>query len=498
MSAKDLEVRRMRAGALFTAGLSSIEVAQRTGVTRRSVRRWRKTFNASGLDGLVARKSSGRPSELGHDLKRKLEELYSIVKDGRRESGSWLKVAEAVNRRLEVSYHVDHIRRLVRCAPRPERFTIITCSSPFSRTEGANVDQSGSEAATRRDRDFGHLQRAQDLFERSDFGSAEKEARKIYERADRADNHELQAEAAVWLQRISYEQGDYLGAENRFDLSVIAIKRRIPGLEEKDPEDAAAEIVQSVKSRSQLALLSKNDPIAHIFMQALHYRRKISLERVAYWDQEAFAAEAEAGLADSLEVDMQLGVPDGQIGHDKRLQAVLRITNRQKDAAKRLFHESREMFSVNSLGAAYLDRDWGFFHWNDGNTRAARKRLLQAAEQLSGHLADPRALGSTFHIRSRVELQDRKVLEALRYGLAANAVHPYGFVMMGLVKLVREYKLEKEFLQIIREFWKFGKEPFKSVSGLMERLAYNDQAKAYTKMRDNLEQLRRAVYQESS
>ena len=95
-------------------------------------------------------------------------------------------------------------------------------------------------------------------------------------------------------------------------------------------------------------------------------------------------------------------------------------------------------------------------------------------------------------------MQDRKVLEALRYGLAANAVHPYGFVMMGLVKLVREYKLEKEFLQIIREFWKFGKEPFKSVSGLMERLAYNDQAKAYTKMRDNLEQLRRAVYQESS
>ena len=115
-SPQELERRRVRALALLKEGLLPVEVAQRVGVDRRSVRRWKRAARRRGEAGVRAKPAPGRPSKLGPEHKRRLE---ALLLEGAQAAGFhtelWTcpRVAELIERRFSVHYHVDHIGRLL-------------------------------------------------------------------------------------------------------------------------------------------------------------------------------------------------------------------------------------------------------------------------------------------------------------------------------------------------------------------------------------------------
>lgn len=115
-SPQELEHRRLRALAMLKDGLLPHEVAERLGVDRRSVRRWKAAARVEGEQGVKARPAAGRPSKLGAKDKRRLE---GILLKGARSAGFgtdlWTcpRVAEVIEQRFGVQYHVDHIGRLL-------------------------------------------------------------------------------------------------------------------------------------------------------------------------------------------------------------------------------------------------------------------------------------------------------------------------------------------------------------------------------------------------
>ena len=115
-SPEELERRRLRALSLLNEGLLPSEVARRVGVDRRSVRRWKAAARRQGEAGIRARPAPGRPPKLAAKHKRKLEVL--LLK-GAQAAGFhtdlWTcpRVADLVERRFGVHYHVDHVGRLL-------------------------------------------------------------------------------------------------------------------------------------------------------------------------------------------------------------------------------------------------------------------------------------------------------------------------------------------------------------------------------------------------
>ena len=112
-SAIDLEQRRRRALRLLRSGLSVNEVALRVGADPSSVRRWRQAFRRR----LTTRQKNG---------------LVKRLRTGARANGFstdfWTcpRIAELIERRYGVRYHVDHIPHLLRspdlatsCPPAP-------------------------------------------------------------------------------------------------------------------------------------------------------------------------------------------------------------------------------------------------------------------------------------------------------------------------------------------------------------------------------------------
>ena len=72
-SPKALERRHLRAVALLEEGFTPVEVARQLGVDRRSVRRWRASYDAAGEAGVHAKPVPGRPPKLDAKARRKLE-----------------------------------------------------------------------------------------------------------------------------------------------------------------------------------------------------------------------------------------------------------------------------------------------------------------------------------------------------------------------------------------------------------------------------------------
>lgn len=116
-SPEELERRRLRALALLEGGLLPSEVARRVGVDRRSVRRWKAAARKHGEAGVLARDVPGRPPKLKLAQKRRLE---GLLLKGPLASGFdtdlWTcpRVAEVIQQRFGVDYHVDHVGRLLR------------------------------------------------------------------------------------------------------------------------------------------------------------------------------------------------------------------------------------------------------------------------------------------------------------------------------------------------------------------------------------------------
>lgn len=115
-SPEELERRRTRAMDLLNQGLAPVEVAHRVGVDRRSVRRWNAAYRRRGAAALKARPAPGRPSVLDAKAKRQVERL---LRKGAQAAGFhtdlWTcpRVAQVIEQRFGVTYHVDHIGRLL-------------------------------------------------------------------------------------------------------------------------------------------------------------------------------------------------------------------------------------------------------------------------------------------------------------------------------------------------------------------------------------------------
>jgi transposase len=116
-SPRELEQRRYRALALLQQGLGPHEVAQRLGVDRRSVRRWKSDARRRGREALRARPASGRPSRLDRGQRRVLERaLLRGAEAAGFPTPLWTcpRVAHWIEQRFGIRYHVDHVSRLLR------------------------------------------------------------------------------------------------------------------------------------------------------------------------------------------------------------------------------------------------------------------------------------------------------------------------------------------------------------------------------------------------
>jgi transposase len=115
-TAEELERRRLRALGLLGQGKMPGEIAKLVGVDRRSVRRWKATIRTDGESGLRARPASGRPPKLLAKDKRKLERLLlkgPLAAGFGTDLWTCPRVAELIEQRFAVHYHVDHIGRLL-------------------------------------------------------------------------------------------------------------------------------------------------------------------------------------------------------------------------------------------------------------------------------------------------------------------------------------------------------------------------------------------------
>src|SRR2546426_5913389 len=71
-SPAELERRRLRAIELLQREIPVHVVAERLGVDRRSVRRWKRAYRGGGRNGLRARPPPGRPPKLSAAHRRQL------------------------------------------------------------------------------------------------------------------------------------------------------------------------------------------------------------------------------------------------------------------------------------------------------------------------------------------------------------------------------------------------------------------------------------------
>lgn len=115
-SPAELEARRRRAAQYFRERKSLAEVARLCGAGLSSVKRWKKAWKHGGVQALAARPHPGPTCKLTEKQK---QSLVRQLKRGPRAAGYrselWTcrRVAEVVRKRFRVSYHPDHLGRLL-------------------------------------------------------------------------------------------------------------------------------------------------------------------------------------------------------------------------------------------------------------------------------------------------------------------------------------------------------------------------------------------------
>lgn len=115
-TAQELEARRREALAMFEQGHRVKDVAQRLGVSRISAGKWKKAGAANG-PGVAAKPMPPRERKLSG---KQLDRLRELLLDGPIACGFptelWTcpRVAQLILDRFGVSYHPDHLSRLLR------------------------------------------------------------------------------------------------------------------------------------------------------------------------------------------------------------------------------------------------------------------------------------------------------------------------------------------------------------------------------------------------
>jgi transposase len=124
-SPAELEQRRRRAIELLLRDIPVHVVAERLGVDRRSVRRWKRAHRRQGHAGLRARPASGRPPKLSAAQRDRLARLVMAGPEAAGyHTGLWTcrRIVDLIRHQFKVVYHPDHVGRLLRtCGFSPQR-----------------------------------------------------------------------------------------------------------------------------------------------------------------------------------------------------------------------------------------------------------------------------------------------------------------------------------------------------------------------------------------
>src|SRR2546426_10671325 len=124
-SPAELERRRLRAIDLLKRDVPVHVVAERLGVDRRSVRRWKRAYRGQGRAGLRARPVAGRPPKLTATQRKQLVRLVAAGPEAIGYATSlWTcrRIVDVIRQHFKVVYHPDHVGRLLRaCGFSPQR-----------------------------------------------------------------------------------------------------------------------------------------------------------------------------------------------------------------------------------------------------------------------------------------------------------------------------------------------------------------------------------------
>jgi transposase len=115
-SATELEARRRRAAEYFHARKPLPEIADLVGVHLSSVKRWRQAWREGGVKALAARPHPGPATKLSAEQKEKLVVLLKagpLAAGYRTDLWTCRRVAEVVRKTFRVSYHADHVGRIL-------------------------------------------------------------------------------------------------------------------------------------------------------------------------------------------------------------------------------------------------------------------------------------------------------------------------------------------------------------------------------------------------
>jgi transposase len=116
-SAKELEARRRIAGRMLLQAKGVREVARLTGLSPTTVSRCKRTVEKKGLDGLAAKPHPGKPCRLSSKQKQRLVRMLAKgAKAAGFDTDLWTcpRVSEVIERTFGVSYHPDHVWKLLR------------------------------------------------------------------------------------------------------------------------------------------------------------------------------------------------------------------------------------------------------------------------------------------------------------------------------------------------------------------------------------------------
>lgn len=113
---RELEQRRLLAVRLLSDGIAAAEVARRTQVDARSVRRWRAAARAGGEAAIAAKPAGGRPRRLTAGNLALLRR--TLIEDQRAPGAparpwSCAEVAGLIQRQFGVRYHRAHVNRIL-------------------------------------------------------------------------------------------------------------------------------------------------------------------------------------------------------------------------------------------------------------------------------------------------------------------------------------------------------------------------------------------------
>jgi transposase len=111
------EVRRLRAWELHEEGWQQCQIAEALGVTAGAVSQWLKRAREGGVDALRARVAPGPTPRLTAEQREQLPELLKRGAEAygfRGELWTSARVAEVIRREFAVSYHRDHVGRILR------------------------------------------------------------------------------------------------------------------------------------------------------------------------------------------------------------------------------------------------------------------------------------------------------------------------------------------------------------------------------------------------